>query len=205
MAELFSAMRAQADAGVGSELFLFYSGHGDVDHGEGYVLLEDRRLTRGDLYALLARSPAARNHVFIDACKSYFLAFERGPGGRRTPYAGSFVAPSEPGRLDNVGLVLSTSSDRDLNTADLTASWNILDFWVSYFNAKQQADKVLVAEEQRRRVMQTLFQDVRRAFWRALSAQRLSGDIRETIREAQNALESSRKSEQLRSPIDALR
>jgi hypothetical protein len=113
VADLFSEMRAQADAGVGSELFLFYSGHGDVDHGEGYVLLEDRRLTRGDLYALLARSPAARNHVFIDACKSYFLAFKRGPGGQRTPYAGSFVAPSEPGRLDNVGFVLSTSSDRD--------------------------------------------------------------------------------------------
>jgi outer membrane protein TolC len=99
----------------------------------------------------------------------------------------------------------STSTDNDLRTADLTTSWNILDFWVSYFNAKQQADKVLVAEEQRRRVMQSLFQDVRRAFWRALSAQRLAGDIRETIREAQNALEASHKSEQLRSPIDALR
>jgi outer membrane protein TolC len=99
----------------------------------------------------------------------------------------------------------STSTDRDLRTADLTVSWNILDFWVSYFNAKQQADKVLVAEEQRRRVMQGLFQDVRRAFWRAASAQRLSGDVRASIREAQNALESSRKSEQLRAPIDALR
>jgi outer membrane protein TolC len=99
----------------------------------------------------------------------------------------------------------STSTDNNLRTADLTVSWNILDFWVSYFNAKQQADKVLVAEEQRRRVMQGLFQDVRRAFWRAASAQRLNSDVRESIREAQSALESSRKSEQLRAPIDALR
>ena len=59
----------------------------------------------------------------------------------------------------------STSTDRDLKFADLTTSWNILDFWVSYFNSKQQADRVLVAEEQRRRVLQALFQDVRRAFW----------------------------------------
>jgi outer membrane protein, multidrug efflux system len=99
----------------------------------------------------------------------------------------------------------STSTDRDLKFADLTTSFNILDFWVSYFNSKQQADKVLVAEEQRRRVLQGLFQDVRRAFWRAASAQRLGNDIREATREAQNALESSRKSEELKAPIDALR
>jgi outer membrane protein TolC len=99
----------------------------------------------------------------------------------------------------------STSTDRDLKFADLTTSWNILDFWVSYFNSKQQADRVLVAEEQRRRVLQALFQDVRRAFWRAASAQRLDHDTRDTIRQAQNALESSRKSEALRAPIDALR
>jgi outer membrane protein, multidrug efflux system len=99
----------------------------------------------------------------------------------------------------------STSTDRDLKFADLTTSFNILDFWVSYYNSKQQANKVLVAEEQRRKVLQGLFQDVRRAFWRAASAQRLSNDIREASREAKNALESSRKSETLRAPIDALR
>jgi outer membrane protein TolC len=101
----------------------------------------------------------------------------------------------------------STSTDRDLKFADLSVSWNILDFWVSYYNAKQQADRVLVVEEQRRRVLQALFQDVRRAFWRAASAQRLSGDVRDSIRVAQRALESSRKveSEALRAPVDALR
>jgi outer membrane protein TolC len=101
----------------------------------------------------------------------------------------------------------STSTDKDLKFADLTTSWNILDFWVSYYNSKQQANRVLVAEEQRRRVLQALFQDVRRAYWRAASAQRLSNDIRESTRVAQRALESSRKveNEQLKSPIDALR
>ena len=101
-------------------------------------------------------------------------------------------------------LVPSTSTDNDLRFADLTTSFNILDFWVSYFNSKQQADRVLVAEEQRRRVLQGLFQDVRRAFWRAASAQRLSNEVRESIEEAQKALESSRQGETLRSPIDAL-
>ena len=99
----------------------------------------------------------------------------------------------------------STSTDNDLRFADLTTSFNILDFWVSYFNSKQQANKVLVAEEQRRHVLQGLFQDVRRAFWRAASAQRLANDIRESSREAQRALDASRKSEELHAPIDALR
>jgi outer membrane protein TolC len=99
----------------------------------------------------------------------------------------------------------STSTDSDLQFADLTTSFNILDFWVSYFNSKQQANKVLVAEEQRRKVLQGLFQEVRRAFWRAASAQRLAGDIRESSREAQKALDASRQSESLHAPIDALR
>ena len=79
-------MRARAAQGEVVELLIFYSGHGDVDRGEGFVVLEDRRLTRTMLYALLARSPAAHNHVFIDACKSYFLAFDRGPGGYGPPH-----------------------------------------------------------------------------------------------------------------------
>jgi hypothetical protein len=110
---LAARMRAEAARGAVVELLFFYSGHGDVDRGEGYVVLEDRRLTRTMLHALLARSPAARNHVFIDACKSYFLAFEKGPGGTRESYARAFVADAVPAHLANTGFVLSTSSGRD--------------------------------------------------------------------------------------------
>jgi outer membrane protein, multidrug efflux system len=106
---------------------------------------------------------------------------------------------------DQITVPPSTSTDRDLKFADLTTSFNILDFWVSYYNSKQQANRVLVAEEQRRRVLQSLFQDVRRAFWRAASAQRLNADVQDTIKEAQKALDNSRKGESLRAPIDALR
>jgi outer membrane protein TolC len=104
-------------------------------------------------------------------------------------------------------LVTSTSSDRNRRSADLTMSWNILDFGVSYINARQQANRTLVVEEQRRKVVQTLFQDVRRAFWRAAAAQRLSSDLRTAIRDADAALAASRsaESERLRAPIDALR
>ena len=86
--DLFARMRAAVARGEQAELLVFYSGHGDVAGGEGYVVLEDRRVTRGDLHDLLARSPAARNHVFVDACKSYFMAFEKGPGGQPPLTAG---------------------------------------------------------------------------------------------------------------------
>ena len=49
---------------------------------------------------------------------------------------------------------------------------------MSYFNARQQADRTLIAEEQRRKVVQGLIQDVRRAYWRAASAQGLAGEAR---------------------------
>ena len=112
-ARTFSNIRESNERGTRTELLVFYSGHGDVDQGEGYVVLEDGRLTRSRLYALLAQSPAAQNHVFVDACKSYYLAFDKGPGGHRSPYAQSYIGQSIPANLSNTGFVLSTSSDRD--------------------------------------------------------------------------------------------
>lgn len=108
---LVSRMKDAEAHGARTEFLFFYSGHGDVEGGEGYVVLEGQRLTRSMLFSLLSRSPATHNHVFIDACKSYFLVFDRGPGGRRTPYVGNW-AERVPAQLGNTGFVLSTSSDR---------------------------------------------------------------------------------------------
>jgi len=104
-------------------------------------------------------------------------------------------------------LVPSTSTDQNDLSADLLISWNILDFGVSYFAARQQADRVLIGHEERRKVVQALLQDVRRAFWRAASAQRLSRQIADSIQAAEAALPNARKveTEGLRSPVDSLR
>jgi outer membrane protein TolC len=101
----------------------------------------------------------------------------------------------------------STSTDRTRGFADLTLSWNVLDFGVSYFNARQAADRTLIAEERRRKVLQGLLQDVRRAYWRAAAADRLGMRVRESIRAAEAALPTARKveTEGLKSPIDSLR
>ena len=66
-----------------------------------------------------------------------------------------------------------TSSEKNVFSADLSLSWNVLDFGLSYIRAKQAADDVLIAEEERRRVANRVMQDVRSAYWRAVSAERI--------------------------------
>jgi outer membrane protein, multidrug efflux system len=101
----------------------------------------------------------------------------------------------------------STSSDRAHGVASLSFSWNILDFGVSYYQAKQQANRALVAEERRRRVLNTLVQELRGAYWQAYAAQRLSARLEPVLADAERAMEMAKKLEQerLRAPDEALR
>lgn len=101
----------------------------------------------------------------------------------------------------------STSSDRAHGVASLTFSWNILDFGVSYYQAKQQANRALVAEERRRRVLNTLVQELRGAYWQAYAAQRLTAKLEPVLADAEKALVTAEKLEQerLRAPEEALR
>jgi len=99
------------------------------------------------------------------------------------------------------------SSDRAVNSSDLSFTWSLLDFGQSYYAAKQNADRALIAQERRRKAVHTVIQDVRIAFWRAASAQKLKADVRAAILAADDALSDSRKAEaeRLRNPLDALR
>ena len=111
------------------------------------------------------------------------------------------------GILDGVqSLRPSTSEERSHSLAGAEFSWNLLDFGVSYYRAKQQSDQFLIAEERRRKVVQNMVQDVRASYWRALGAQRLSAQTKDTLERAQLALARSREAETQRviSPVQAL-
>jgi outer membrane protein TolC len=99
------------------------------------------------------------------------------------------------------------SSDREHVTRDLGLSWSVLDFGVGYYHTKQNADRLMIAHERRRKAMHTLMQQVRTAFWRAAAADKLSVTIRSTIVEAESALKDSRQVSaiQVRAPLEALR
>ncbi|KAF0138790.1 MAG: Outer membrane protein [Rhodospirillaceae bacterium] len=59
------------------------------------------------------------------------------------------------------------STDRWSKTLNLGLSWNILDSGVSYFKARQNTDRALIAMEHRCKAVHTLAAEVRSAFWRA--------------------------------------
>lgn len=103
-------------------------------------------------------------------------------------------------------LAPSVSTDKTRQTADLMFTWNVLDFGVSYFQTQQQADRVLVAEQRRRRVVHMMMQQVRQAYWQALGAQALEGRVESVLASVRQALEDSRsiETERLRSPLETL-
>jgi len=71
---------------------------------------------------------------------------------------------------------------------DLTLTWNFLDFGVSWLSGKQQADRVLIAEERRRKAVQGIVQDVRRTYWLALCADSLATAVPAAERRSREAL-----------------
>ncbi|GAB0057494.1 hypothetical protein SIID45300_01823 [Candidatus Magnetaquicoccaceae bacterium FCR-1] len=103
-------------------------------------------------------------------------------------------------------LEMSTSQDRHHTTADLGLTWNILDFGVSYYNARQNADRWLIARERERKVIQNLVQEARSAYWRAVAAQQLEPRIQAVVKLAESALADARRAEAsgLRSPVESL-
>jgi hypothetical protein len=97
--------------GARAVLYFVYAGHGDVADGEGYVALADGRFFRRDLESeVLARSRADINHVIVDACRSFYFVYGRGPGGQRRPWQGSYFSSEAAARFPNTGFLLSSSS-----------------------------------------------------------------------------------------------
>src|SRR5215213_7673117 len=92
----------------------------------------------------------------------------------------------------------SAATERTVRTGSVGFAWNLLDFGVSYYRAKQLSDQKLIAEERRRKAVQTLVHDVRIAWWRAEAAQRLLPEADRLLAEIDQAIEKTRLVEQSR-------
>ena len=99
------------------------------------------------------------------------------------------------------------SSALQATTTDLSFTWSLLDFGQSYYAAKQSGDRVLIATERRRKALHNLVQDVRTAYWRVVAAEKLGQSVRDTMRDAESALNGSEAAESsaMRSPLEPLR
>ncbi len=103
-------------------------------------------------------------------------------------------------------LATSTSQDKRLRSHDAVFGWNILDFGLSYVRARQAADKALIQNELRRKVTLRIIDDTRTAYWRAVSAQRLLGQLRRVEANARSVERDARNlaADKQSSPITAL-
>lgn len=130
------------------------------------------------------------------------MALSAGYAGRSNVSASS----SESIETGTQSLEPSTSQDRSRRVADLTMVWNVLDFGVSYISAKQQGDQRLIVEERRRKVVNTIVQDVRSAYWRAVAAERLLNQIDSLMARVEQAQGNSQRMSEQRvgDPVQAL-
>lgn len=106
--------------------------------------------------------------------------------------------------LNDSGVI---SSEREYSTSGLSLQWSALDFGISYYTARQNADRLLISAERRRRTMHVLVQDIQSAYVRAAAASKLRGEIARIMEQAEISLQNSRKveAEGLRPLLDTLR
>ena len=100
----------------------------------------------------------------------------------------------------------STSAEKDIFAADLSLSWDVLDFGLSKIRAEQAADQTLISQERRRKVAGRVIEEVRTAYWRAISAQRLLDKLNELEGSVSETLDNSERlaERRLSAPLTAL-
>ena len=117
-------------------------------------------------------------------------------------------AASESVSIDSrqTSLEPSFSTEKQQGLGGLRFSWNILDFGVSYAQAQQRADEVLVVGELRRKAEQNLVLDIQAAWWRVAAAQQSAAEIQTLLVQAEDALAKSGQSleSRLNPPLKAL-
>jgi outer membrane protein TolC len=126
----------------------------------------------------------------------------------RNNYAASASTVFEDGKPAELAdsPTYSVSQAKKQTTADITFSWNVLDFGLSYVKAQQQSDKFLISKEGERKVLFNITQDIRKAYYQAVTAEELLNRIHPLMKEVRIALQDSDKVKSLRlkSPIKAL-
>lgn len=103
-------------------------------------------------------------------------------------------------------LTYSYSQQPQFTTADLTLTWNALDLGLSFFQARQQGYRALIAVERRRKVIDNIVRNTATAYWRANTAAQLLPRIEPMLRTARQILEASRaaSAQNLQNPLALL-
>lgn len=84
------------------------------------------------------------------------------------------------------------SQEKEFKSGDVTFSWDILDFALSYVRARQASDHYLIATEVRRKAVHRIIEDTRTAYWRAASADRMGRKLAKMESRVRGAISGSR-------------
>jgi multidrug efflux system outer membrane protein len=98
--------------------------------------------------------------------------------------------------VDSNGNVVSgdqSFTPREVINQSYGLQWSLLDLGLSYTRAQQQANRVMIAEEERRRVTQQLIQEVVSAYWKAWTAQSMKEEVERFKAKAELALQRSKE------------
>ena len=100
----------------------------------------------------------------------------------------------------------TTSSEKDNITADGRLVWNVLDFGVSYLQAKQEGYRYITGDLERRQTIAKLLDQVRSKFWRAAAMQKIQTELSSLQVEVERTLENLKqvRRESLRPPRQVL-
>lgn len=153
-------------------------------------------------------SALAQQKIDIVAYESLPSLTGKAGYSKRDNYAASASTSFTDGNPDPLGTdpSYSVSQDKESNTAGVAFSWNILDFGLSYVRAGQQSNRYLIAKEKTRKSIHNIKQEVRSAYYQAVSADELLKRINPIMKETKKAFEDSKNIIKLKveAPIKSL-
>lgn len=171
----------------------------------------DEAIQRAVIYNLdkkvdILNSAIAEQKIDIVAYESLPSLTAKAGYTERNNYAASSSVPFLNGQPGNKTDSYSISQDKESFNTGIGFSWNILDFGLSYVRANQQANRYLIAKERERKSIHNIKQEVRNAYYQAVSADELLKRLKPLLLETKKAFEDSKniKNLNLDTPMKSL-
>lgn len=170
----------------------------DVHAAIARVLLFNRDLEAERMARMLAEAEAGLATVemlpgFVASSQVY---------ARSNVAAASSAPAANPSALS----AAAVSSERVSRSREMAVSWNVLDFGISYFRARQAGHRADAAADQQRRAAALLVEQTRTVFWRALAAQTLDAGLARIDAEMNRSIDAADRlrAAGLTDPMEAL-
>lgn len=162
----------------------------------------DEAIQRAIMYNLdkkvdILNSAIAEQKIDIVAYEALPSLTAKAGYAERNNYAASSSVPFTNGQPGTKSDSYSVSQGKENFSTGIGFSWNILDFGLSYVRANQQANRYLIEKERERKSIHNIKQEVRSAYYQAVSADELLKKLKPLLTETKKAFEDSKQIKKL--------